>query len=78
MPFVQIGQDGFDQAIVWHRITEDPVLHPLVEGLNDFRRGEEIHVCNPEGLKFGALVPFQGTGSAPGSSDVEDGHERER
>ena len=49
-----------------------------VEGFNHFRRRREIHVSDPEGLQFWALIPFQGTGSTPAGGAVKGGHERER
>ncbi len=50
MSLVKVGQDGFDQAIVWHCITKDTMVYPAMEGLDHFWRGKEIHVRNPEGL----------------------------
>jgi hypothetical protein len=74
----EVVENGVDEAIMRHRIAEDAVIHPVVESLDHFRWGREIHVRNPEGLQLGSLVPFQGAGSAPAGRDIEDGHERER
>jgi len=50
MSFCEVGENGVDEAIMRESIAEDTVVHPAMESLNDFRRGREIHVRDPERL----------------------------
>ncbi len=55
-------------------VAEDAMIDTLADGIDDFRGRGEIHVCDPEWVEVGALVPLEGAGSASGDGSVEIRH----
>lgn len=45
---IQVVEDGFDRGFVRDRVAVDAVVEALLQGGDDFGRGREVHVSDPE------------------------------
>ena len=52
-------------------VSENSVIHPLVQRLEDRRRGSEIHVGDPERIQFRLPVILDAAGAAAVDGRVE-------
>ena len=65
--------DGTGKGGGWLRISKNAVLDALGQGIDDARRGPEIHVCDPQWNYIAAAVffPFAAGTVAPVRRGVE-------
>ncbi len=73
---LEVALEGFDEGGVGDGVAKDAVIDALPNDGDDFGRGGEVHVGNPEGVEVGAAVPLERAGGAAGEGGVEIGHER--
>lgn len=55
----EIALQSRDKRRVRLSIAEDTMIGSRADGVDDFRWRNKVHVSNPEGIQFGALVPFE-------------------
>jgi len=71
---LQVALEGFDKGGVGDGVAEDAVVNALADGGDDFGRGGEVHVSDPERIEIRAAVPLERTGSAAGDGGIEIRH----
>lgn len=70
---IQVVEDGFDRGFVRDRVAVDAVVEALLQGGDDFGRGREVHVGDPQGQDVAAFifVPFKGAVASAIGTGVE-------
>ena len=72
----EIALEGFDEGRMWDGISEDSVVDPFADGVDDFGWGGEIHVSNPKRVEIATAVPFERACFPSADRIVEIRHER--